>query len=169
MRTWGWLLKRREDGGICGYVTPIDHIIHLGIILMFVAAGSANSMRFNSYHPYADHLQFLNDLQAVYPSNSEIVVAGNSDAGCPITGIRFYGSGGAGSKPTVVIHKGVHAREWGGDFCGLWVSFWEHSMKMGGERRGRWWEVEKWWRGCDVGWNFGRSWEDPLFISSLNI
>jgi carboxypeptidase A4 len=77
-----------------------------------VAAGSANSTWFNSYHAYKDHLQFLKDLQAAYPSNSEIVVAGNSDAGSPITGIHFYGSGGAGSKPAVVIHGGVHAREW---------------------------------------------------------
>jgi hypothetical protein len=69
-------------------------------------------MWFNSYHPYADHLKFLNDLQSAYPSNSEIVVAGNSDAAHPITGVHFYGSGGIGSKPAVVIHGGVHAREW---------------------------------------------------------
>ena len=75
-----------------------------------MTAGSANSTWLKSYHPYADHLQFLNDLQAAYPSNSEIVVAGNSDAGRPITGIHFIGSGGAGSKPAVVIHGGVHAR-----------------------------------------------------------
>ena len=75
-------------------------------------AGSANSTWFNSYHTYADHLQFLRDLQAAYPTNSEIVVAGNSLQGKPITGIHFYGSAGKGTKPAVVIHGTVHAREW---------------------------------------------------------
>jgi carboxypeptidase A4 len=75
-------------------------------------AGSADITWFNSYHAYADHMQFLTDLQAAYPNNSEIVVAGNSNAGRPITGIHFYGSGGKGSKPAVVLHGTVHAREW---------------------------------------------------------
>ncbi|KAF4626386.1 hypothetical protein G7Y89_g11771 [Cudoniella acicularis] len=66
---------------------------------------------YNSYHPYTDHLQYLNDLQAKHPANSEIVVAGNSGQGQPITGIHFYGKAGKG-KPAVVIHGTVHAREW---------------------------------------------------------
>ncbi|KAL9112896.1 MAG: hypothetical protein Q9227_002973 [Pyrenula ochraceoflavens] len=76
------------------------------------AAGSANSTWFNSYHSYADHLQFLRDLQSSYPSNSEIVSAGRTVAGNTITGIHFYGSGGKGKKPAVVFHGTVHAREW---------------------------------------------------------
>jgi hypothetical protein len=72
----------------------------------------ANITWFNAYHAYADHLQFLNDLVTAHPSNAEIVVAGNSGSGRPITGIHFYGSGGKGSKPAVVIHGTVHAREW---------------------------------------------------------
>jgi hypothetical protein len=78
----------------------------------FWIAGSANLTWFNSYHTYADHLQFLKDIVASYPANSEIVTAGNSVAGRPITGIHFYGSGGKGSKPAIVIHGTVHAREW---------------------------------------------------------
>ena len=78
----------------------------------FRLAGSANSTWFNSYHSYADHLQFLRDLQASYPTRSEIVVAGNSGQGRPITGIHFYGSGGKGSRPAIVFHGTVHAREW---------------------------------------------------------
>lgn len=46
------------------------------------------------------------------PCVSRISVAGNSDAGRSITGIHFYGIGGAGLKLAVVIHGGVHAREW---------------------------------------------------------
>lgn len=75
-------------------------------------AGSANSTWFDSYHPYADHIQFLTDLQSQYDANSEIVIAGNSDSGRPITGIHIYGSGGKGVKPAVVFHGTVHAREW---------------------------------------------------------
>ena len=67
---------------------------------------------FNSYHPYADHLQFLRDLVAANPARSEIVTAGNSVNGRPITGIHIYGSGGKGSKPAIVLHGTVHAREW---------------------------------------------------------
>ncbi|KAJ9148825.1 Zinc carboxypeptidase [Coniochaeta hoffmannii] len=76
------------------------------------AAGSANSTWFNSYHAYADHIQFLKDLVALAPSNAEIVTAGNSLQGNAITGIHFWGSSGKGVKPAVVFHGTVHAREW---------------------------------------------------------
>ncbi|KAL9048055.1 MAG: hypothetical protein Q9206_006273 [Seirophora lacunosa] len=76
------------------------------------AIGSANSTWFNSYHPYADHIQFLNDLRNSYPTNSEIVQIGNSLQGRPITGIHFYGTGSKDTKPAVVLHGTVHAREW---------------------------------------------------------
>ncbi|KAK5659583.1 hypothetical protein OQA88_785 [Cercophora sp. LCS_1] len=75
------------------------------------AAGSANITWFNSYHDYNDHLQFLRDLQALYPSQSAVVTSGNSLNGRPITGIHFWGTGGKG-KPAVVFHGTVHAREW---------------------------------------------------------
>lgn len=79
---------------------------------MRTPAGSANSTWFNSYHAYADHLQFLKDLVALSPSNSEIVTAGNSLQGNAITGIHFWGSSGKGVKPAIVFHGTVHAREW---------------------------------------------------------
>lgn len=60
---------------------------------------------------YADHLTFLNDLVAQYPANAEIVVAGNSNDGRPITGIHIFGTS-KGTKPAVVLHGTVHAREW---------------------------------------------------------
>ncbi|KAK3322993.1 carboxypeptidase A2 [Apodospora peruviana] len=74
------------------------------------AAGAVNSTWFNSYHAYADHLQFLRDLQAQYPTQSEIVTSGKSLNGNPITGIRIWGTGKG--KPAVVFHGTVHAREW---------------------------------------------------------
>ncbi|KAF2807181.1 uncharacterized protein BDZ99DRAFT_465111 [Mytilinidion resinicola] len=76
------------------------------------AAGSANATWFNAYHPIADHTQFLKDLQASYPSNSEIISAGKSNSGRDLTGIHIWGSGGKGSKKAIVWHGNVHAREW---------------------------------------------------------
>lgn len=67
---------------------------------------------FDAYHSYADHLAFLNDLVSVRPNNAEIVYAGSSYEGRNITGIHFWGSGGKNSKPGVILHSTVHAREW---------------------------------------------------------
>ncbi|KAK1984967.1 zinc carboxypeptidase [Colletotrichum cereale] len=75
------------------------------------AVGSANATWFNSYHAYADHLKFLNDLVASYPNNAEIVTSGKSLQGNAITGIHIYGTS-KGTKPAVVLHSTVHAREW---------------------------------------------------------
>ncbi|OAL43810.1 hypothetical protein IQ07DRAFT_288497 [Pyrenochaeta sp. DS3sAY3a] len=77
------------------------------------AAGLApNSTWFNSYHSIADHWQWLIDLAAAYPANSEIISAGSSVEGRDIKGIHIWGSGGKGSKKGVVWHGTVHAREW---------------------------------------------------------
>lgn len=76
------------------------------------AVGAVNSTWFNSYHAYADHLQFLQDLVAQFPTNTEIVTSGSSLNGNAITGIHFWGSGGKGVKPAVILHGTVHAREW---------------------------------------------------------
>ncbi|KAF2749202.1 hypothetical protein M011DRAFT_399384 [Sporormia fimetaria CBS 119925] len=67
---------------------------------------------FTTYHSYNDHLQFLRDLQAGYTSNSAIITAGTSVQGRTLTGIQIWGSGGRGSKPAILIHGTVHAREW---------------------------------------------------------
>ncbi|KAF4445460.1 carboxypeptidase A4 [Fusarium austroafricanum] len=67
---------------------------------------------FTAYHSYADHIQFLKDLQSSFPSQSEVFTLGNSVQGRALTGIHIWGSGGKGSKPAVVFHGTVHAREW---------------------------------------------------------
>lgn len=85
-------------------------------------AGSANASWFNSYHSYKDHLTFLSDLQAKYPSNSEIVTSGKSAAGNAITGLHIYGKGGKG-KPAVVFHGTVHAREWIGTMVNEYILY----------------------------------------------
>lgn len=71
-----------------------------------------SSSWFTAYHPYADHLTFLRQLQAAFPARSEIVTAGSSVQGRVLTGIHIYGSGGPGSRPAVLFHGTVHAREW---------------------------------------------------------
>ncbi|KAK1989830.1 zinc carboxypeptidase, partial [Colletotrichum falcatum] len=75
------------------------------------AAGSANATWFGSYHAYADHLDYLDDLVASYPGNAAIVTSGKSLQGNAITGIHIHGAT-KGSKPAVVLHSTVHAREW---------------------------------------------------------
>lgn len=67
---------------------------------------------FTAYHTYADHTQFLSDLQSGFPSQSEIINIGTSVQGRALRGIHIWGSGGKGSKPAVLFHGTVHAREW---------------------------------------------------------
>ncbi|KAI1409469.1 hypothetical protein F5Y13DRAFT_90757 [Hypoxylon sp. FL1857] len=67
---------------------------------------------FNAYHAYADHLTFLEDIQSSFASNSELITAGKSFEGRDIQGIHLWGSGGKDSKPAIVWHGNVHAREW---------------------------------------------------------
>ncbi|TFK98009.1 hypothetical protein BDV98DRAFT_553550 [Pterulicium gracile] len=81
-----------------------------------LAKGSAASLAdltwFNAYHPFAEHPTFLSELQAQYPTNSELLTAGTSLEGRPIRGIHLWGSGGKGVKPAVVFYGTLHAREW---------------------------------------------------------
>lgn len=71
-------------------------------------AGSVpNANWFNNYHSYNDHIQFLRDLQAAFPSQSEIITAGSSVQGRALTGIHLWGSGGKGSRPAILWHGTV--------------------------------------------------------------
>ena len=76
------------------------------------AAAAPDISWFNAYHTIADHVQWIKDLSAAYPSNTEVIVAGQSNGGRDITGIHIWGSGGKGSQKGVVWHGTVHAREW---------------------------------------------------------
>jgi carboxypeptidase A4 len=67
---------------------------------------------FNAYHAFQEHLDFLDDLQAAFPSNSAVFSAGNSVQGRPLKGIHLWGSSGPGVKPAIIWHGTVHAREW---------------------------------------------------------
>ena len=67
---------------------------------------------FDTYHPYSDHKVYFEDLHAKLPNNSEIISSGTSYEGRDIFGIHLWGSGGKDSKPAVLWHGTVHAREW---------------------------------------------------------
>ena len=70
---------------------------------------------FDAYHPYDDHLQFWEDLQAALPDNSKLFDAGPSYEGRSIFGLQLWGGDGGGensSKPIIYWHATVHAREW---------------------------------------------------------
>ncbi|KAM0429803.1 hypothetical protein ACHAPT_006409 [Fusarium lateritium] len=67
---------------------------------------------FNTYHDYADHRGFFEDLHAAFPRNSEIFTAGESYQDRDIYGLHFWGEGGKGNKPVIYFHATVHAREW---------------------------------------------------------
>jgi carboxypeptidase A4 len=79
---------------------------------LLTSSAAVSDTWFDSYHSYADHLQFWEDLQAKFPDQSEIVTSGQSTQGENITGIHLWGSSGKGNKPAIVIHGTVHAREW---------------------------------------------------------
>ncbi|OAA54702.1 carboxypeptidase A1 precursor [Cordyceps fumosorosea ARSEF 2679] len=79
---------------------------------VYAAGAAPNSTWFNSYHPYNDHVKWLNDMASTYPKNSKVVTSGNSLQGNPITGLHIFGSSGGGQKPAIVFHGTVHAREW---------------------------------------------------------
>ncbi|KAL6711605.1 hypothetical protein ACN47E_004539 [Coniothyrium glycines] len=82
------------------------------VFSVYAAGLAPNSTWFNSYHAIADHFQWISDLAAAYPSNSEVISAGKSLEGRDIKGIHIWGSGGKGSQKAVVWHGTVHAREW---------------------------------------------------------
>ncbi|RYP77548.1 hypothetical protein DL771_001121 [Monosporascus sp. 5C6A] len=70
---------------------------------------------YDTYHTYDDHLRYWEDLQAAFPGNSELFHLGPSYEGRRIFGLRLWGDNDGGrntSKPVVLWHATVHAREW---------------------------------------------------------
>lgn len=66
---------------------------------------------YDTYHPYEEHIQYFEDLQTLFPSNSELISSGTSYEGRDLFGIHLWGNAGPG-KPAVLYHGTVHAREW---------------------------------------------------------
>lgn len=81
------------------------------IFTLATSAGNISDTWFNNYHSFDEHLQWLKDLQAQFPRNSEIINAGTSYEKRPLQGIHIWGNAGKG-KPAVVWHGTIHAREW---------------------------------------------------------
>ncbi|KAF2023960.1 hypothetical protein EK21DRAFT_79737 [Setomelanomma holmii] len=66
---------------------------------------------FDSYHPYADHVEWWRDLQGSFSNQSNLTSSGTSYEGRDIFGLHLWGAGGP-RKPAVLYHGTVHAREW---------------------------------------------------------
>lgn len=66
---------------------------------------------YDTYHSYEDHIKYFEDLNGLFPNNSEIVSSGTSFEGRDIYGLHLWGGEGPG-KPAVLYHGTVHAREW---------------------------------------------------------
>ncbi|KAI9172626.1 Metallocarboxypeptidase A-like protein [Paramyrothecium foliicola] len=76
-----------------------------------VASDLPDMSFFESYHPLDEHFQFLEDIAAAFPDNSEVFTAGYSLENRPIQGIHLWGRDGPG-KEAIIWHGTVHAREW---------------------------------------------------------
>lgn len=68
---------------------------------------------FDSYHSYADHLDWWDDIHAAFPDNSEKINLGSSYEGRDIWGFHLWGNEGDSSEKSIIYwHGTVHAREW---------------------------------------------------------
>lgn len=68
---------------------------------------------YDTYHAYEDHLQYWDDLVAAFPHNSKKFDIGTSYEGRTIHAFHFFGEKGeTGTKPIILWHSTVHAREW---------------------------------------------------------
>lgn len=71
---------------------------------------------FDSYHSYADHLQYWDDLVSAFPKNSEKFSIGQSYQNRTIYAFHLFGNEDANDqgkgKPVILWHATVHAREW---------------------------------------------------------
>jgi hypothetical protein len=73
---------------------------------------------FNTYHPYADHLQYWDDLIKAFSKNSRKFPIGKSYENRTIWAFNLHGDKKKGhgkheeNKPVILWHATVHAREW---------------------------------------------------------
>jgi hypothetical protein len=73
---------------------------------------------FDTYHLYADHLQYWDDLVKAFPKNSKKFPIGKSYENRTIWAFNLHGDEKKGhgkhnkEKPVVLWHATVHAREW---------------------------------------------------------
>ncbi|KAH7402328.1 carboxypeptidase-like protein A4 precursor [Phaeosphaeria sp. MPI-PUGE-AT-0046c] len=71
---------------------------------------------FDTYHDYADHLTYWDDLVQAFSENSEKFEIGKSYENRSIYAYRLFGDAKEGygqvDKPAILWHATVHAREW---------------------------------------------------------
>jgi hypothetical protein len=77
---------------------------------------------FDTYHAYADHLEYWDNLVQAFPENSEKFTIGNSYENRTLYAYRLFGDTEKGTwndgrsrerveKPVILWHATVHARE----------------------------------------------------------
>jgi len=68
---------------------------------------------FDTYHAYADHLQYWDDLVTAFPNNTEKFAIGQSYENRTIWAFSIFGDKETKEeKPIILWHATVHAREW---------------------------------------------------------
>jgi hypothetical protein len=73
---------------------------------------------YDTYHPYADHLQYWDDLVKAFSKNSKKFPIGKSYENRTIWAYNLHGNKTKGhgkhgeEKPVILWHATVHAREW---------------------------------------------------------
>jgi hypothetical protein len=73
---------------------------------------------FDTYHPYADHLQYWDDLVKAFPGNAKKFPIGQSYENRTIWAFKLHGDQKEeygkheAKKPAILWHATVHAREW---------------------------------------------------------
>ena len=83
-----------------------------------IAAGNANRARggdaidYANYHPFADHVMFMNQIVAERPDLASIQSIGQTLEGRDIWNVNITGPGDASNRPQVAINSTIHAREW---------------------------------------------------------
>lgn len=71
-----------------------------------------NSGFFNSYANYTQMMTFLTELNAQFPTITNLVLVGTTIEGRNITGIVISGNRTNTNKPAIVLNGCQHAREW---------------------------------------------------------
>ena len=116
------LNARLENPDLGAYIRDTDRVPTYKRDIRKRARGELPDLSwFDTYHNYADHLEFWDDLVRAFPKNARKFSAGKSYEGREIQAFHFFGKQrklhGLGSdhaveKPVILWHATVHAREW---------------------------------------------------------
>jgi len=101
---------------ILNIIKQHDHIVSIADVEEHIQSidGHVNKKRqafFDNYRQWAEISAWLDEQKAIYPSNCDIIVIGQTSQGREMKGLKIYNNNG-GSKRAVFLQGGIHAREW---------------------------------------------------------